>query len=83
MNRRSHVKEATRQDDGAMVVEKSRRQLPRPPGRAPWTRAMAYFVHDLDMRLPLADMLLSQLAKTFPEQVQVAAYVEPSSKEIT
>jgi hypothetical protein len=44
--------------------------------------AMAYFVHDLDMRLPLAEMLLSQMAKTFPEQVQVAAYVEPSSKEI-
>jgi hypothetical protein len=32
---------------------------------------------------PLAEMLLRQLARTFPEQAQVAAYVEPSSKEIT
>ena len=40
--------------------------------------AIAYFLTDLDMRLPLAELLSSQLAKTLPEQVQAAAYVEPS-----
>jgi hypothetical protein len=30
------------------------------------------------MRLPLAELLSSQLAKTLPEQVHAAAYVQPS-----
>ena len=41
--------------------------------------AVAYFVHDLDMRLPLAELLNSQLAQRLPAQVRTAAYVEPSS----
>jgi hypothetical protein len=40
--------------------------------------AIAYFLTDLDMRLPLADWLDSQFAKTLPERVRAAAYVEPS-----
>jgi hypothetical protein len=40
--------------------------------------AIAYFLTDLDMRLPLAELLSSQLAKTLPEQVWAAAYVEPA-----
>jgi len=40
--------------------------------------AIAYFLTDLDMRLPLAELLSSQLAKTLLEQVRAAAYVEPS-----
>jgi hypothetical protein len=40
--------------------------------------AMAYFLTDLDMRLPLAELLSSQLTKTLPEHVRAAAYVEPS-----
>ena len=40
--------------------------------------AIAYFLTDLDMRLPLADWLDSQLAKTLPERVRAAFYVEPS-----
>src|SRR5262245_16258663 len=40
--------------------------------------AIAYFLNDLDMRLPLAELLSSQMAKTLSEQVRAAAYVEPS-----
>jgi hypothetical protein len=40
--------------------------------------AMAYFLNDLDMRLPLAELLSSHLARTLPEHVHAAAYVEPS-----
>jgi len=40
--------------------------------------AIEYFVNDLDMRLPLAEMLSSNLAKVLPEQVREAAYVEES-----
>ena len=40
--------------------------------------AIAYFLTDLDMRLPLADWLDSQLTKTLPERVRAAAYVESS-----
>src|SRR5215475_6618775 len=40
--------------------------------------AVAYFLNDLDMRLPLAELLSSQLAKTLPEHVRAADYVEPS-----
>jgi hypothetical protein len=41
--------------------------------------AIAYFVNDLDMRLPLAELLNSNLAKMLPERVREAAYVEKSS----
>jgi len=41
--------------------------------------AVRYFVHDLDMRLPLAELLYSHLAQDLPERVQVADYVESSS----
>jgi hypothetical protein len=41
--------------------------------------AIAYFVHDLDMRLPLAELLDSHLARRLPAQVRVADYVESSS----
>jgi len=41
--------------------------------------AIAYFVNDLGMRLPLAEMLDSNLAKMLPERVREAAYVEHSS----
>lgn len=41
--------------------------------------AMAYVVQNLDMRLPLAELLDSNLTRRLPEQVRVAAYVEPSS----
>ena len=41
--------------------------------------AIAYFVHDLGLRLPLAELLNSQLDKALPERVRVAHYVEPSS----
>jgi hypothetical protein len=41
--------------------------------------AIAYFMHDLDMRFPLADMLSSRLAETLPAKVRAAFYVEPSS----
>jgi hypothetical protein len=40
--------------------------------------AMAYFLDDLDMRLPLAELLSSQVAKTLQEHVRAATYVEPS-----
>ena len=51
--------------------------MPRPPGRALWMRP--YFVHDLGMRLPLVEMLTSQLAQQLADQVRVADYVEASS----
>ena len=41
--------------------------------------AITYFVNDLDMRLPLAQLLNSNLSKMLPEQVREAAYVEQSS----
>jgi hypothetical protein len=41
--------------------------------------AIAYFVNDLDMRLPLAELVNSNLAKILPERVREAAYVENSS----
>jgi hypothetical protein len=41
--------------------------------------AIAYFVNDLDMRLPLAELLDSNLPKMLPERVREAAYVEQSS----
>lgn len=40
--------------------------------------AVAYFLNDLGMRLPLAEMLSSKLGQVLPEQVLVAAYVEQS-----
>jgi len=40
--------------------------------------AIAYFLTDLDMRLPLADWLDSQFATRLPERVRAAIYVEPS-----
>ena len=40
--------------------------------------AIAYFLNDLDMRLPLAELLSSQLTKTLAEHVRAAAYVESS-----
>jgi hypothetical protein len=40
--------------------------------------AIAYFLNDLDMRLPLAELLSSYLATTLPEHVHAAAYVEPA-----
>jgi hypothetical protein len=42
-------------------------------------QAIAYFVNDLDMRLPLAELVNSNLAKMLPERVREAAYVEKSS----
>jgi hypothetical protein len=41
--------------------------------------AVAYFVHDLGMRLPLAELLNSKLDQILPERVRVADYVESSS----
>jgi hypothetical protein len=41
--------------------------------------AIAYFVQDLGMRFPLAEMLTSQLAQRLPDQVRVADYVEAAS----
>ena len=38
--------------------------------------AIAYFVQDLGMRFPMAEMLTSHLAQRLPEQVRVADYVE-------
>lgn len=42
-------------------------------------QAIAYFVNDLGMRLPLAELLESNAAKMLPERVREAAYVEQSS----
>jgi hypothetical protein len=41
--------------------------------------AIAYFVHDLGLRLPLAELLNSHLPRSLPELVRVAKYVESSS----
>jgi hypothetical protein len=41
--------------------------------------AIAYFMNDLDMRFPLAEMVSSQLAKTLPAKVRAASYVEPAN----
>jgi hypothetical protein len=41
--------------------------------------AIAYYVHDLGMRFPLAGLLSSHLAQDLSEQVRVADYVETSS----
>jgi hypothetical protein len=41
--------------------------------------AMAYYVQDLGMRLPLAELLTSQLAQQLMDQVRVADYVEAAS----
>jgi len=41
--------------------------------------AISYFVNDLGMRLPLSEMLSSKIAKSLPEKVRSAAYVERSS----
>jgi hypothetical protein len=41
--------------------------------------AIAYFIDDLDMRFPLAEMLSSNLAERLPQRVRAADYVEPSS----
>lgn len=37
--------------------------------------AIAYFVNDLDMRMPLGQLVASDLAKTLPERVRTAYYV--------
>jgi hypothetical protein len=47
------------------------------PGSA--DEAMAYFVQDLGLRLPLAELLNSHVGKALLEKVRVANYVEPSS----
>lgn len=41
-------------------------------------QAVEYFTNDLDMRLPLAEMLSSKLAEVLPDLVRDAAYVEKS-----
>lgn len=41
-------------------------------------QAVDYFINDLDMRLPLAQMLSSKLAQKLPDQVLEASYVEKS-----
>jgi hypothetical protein len=41
-------------------------------------QAVEYFTNDLDMRLPLAEMLSSKLAQVLPDKVLEGAYVEQS-----
>jgi hypothetical protein len=41
--------------------------------------AIAYFIGDLDMRFPLAEVLSSHLAERLPQRVRAADYVEPCS----
>jgi hypothetical protein len=41
--------------------------------------AIVYFINDLDMRLPLAEMLSSKPAETLPAKVRAAYYVEQAS----
>lgn len=41
--------------------------------------AIAYYTNDLDMRLPLAELLSSKLAAALSEGIREAAYVEKSS----
>jgi hypothetical protein len=42
-------------------------------------QAIDYFMSDLDMRFPLADLLSSKLPETLPARVRAAYYVEPAS----
>jgi hypothetical protein len=42
-------------------------------------QAISYFVNDLGMRLPLAELLESNFAKLLPRQVREASYVEQES----
>jgi len=42
-------------------------------------QAVAFLVNDLDVRVPLAELLKSDLNKTLPERVRSAGYVEQSS----
>jgi hypothetical protein len=41
--------------------------------------AIDYFINDLDMRFPLAEMFSSQLAETLPDKVRAAYYVEQAN----
>jgi hypothetical protein len=41
--------------------------------------AIVYFINDLDMRFPLAELFSSKLAKTLPAKIQAANYVEQES----
>jgi hypothetical protein len=41
--------------------------------------AIDYFMNNLDMRFPLADLLSSKLAETLPARVRAAYYVEAAS----
>ena len=41
--------------------------------------AIAYFINDLDMRLPLAELLASNLPKLLQERVRTADYVEQAT----
>jgi hypothetical protein len=41
--------------------------------------AIDYFMNDLDMRFPLADLLSSKLDETLPARVRAASYVEQAS----
>jgi hypothetical protein len=41
--------------------------------------AIDYFINDLDMRFPLAEIFSSKLAETLPKRVQAASYVEQAS----
>jgi hypothetical protein len=41
--------------------------------------AIVYFINDLDMRFPLAEMLSSKPAETLPAKVRAAYYVEQAS----
>ena len=41
--------------------------------------AIDYFMNDLDMRFPLADLLSSKLAETLPAKVRAAYYVEQAN----
>ena len=42
-------------------------------------QALGYFINDLDMRLPMVQLLSSNLATVLPAQVRAAAYVEAAS----
>jgi hypothetical protein len=41
--------------------------------------AIDYFINDLDMRFPLAELFSSELAEALREKVRVAYYVEPAT----
>ena len=53
--------------------------MPRRPNRARVDQAVDFIVNDLDMRVPLAELLKSNLDKSLPQRVRSAAYVEESS----